>query len=290
LLERSLAASPLIRTRGALALCYEAAGKYASAYNTWRAVAEQAAESGAAESATLKRAVEKTEQLVARITRMVFEPADSPTGLQVWLDGRLLAAGELNVPVPVDPGEHTVEAKAPERVDWKSTFQIAATQGGETRRLPIGPLAPIEPVHVDTPPPPAQPPPAQPPPPPPVVQKPPPTPPLRYAAVASASTGLVAVAVGTIYAFRARSKWNDARAHDCDSKGVCHTNVGVELVNDAGSKATIATISFVAGAALIGGGAALWLLAPSPGKPEAAVTPEVSVGRGGVHISLRGTF
>jgi hypothetical protein len=288
LLERSLAASPVIRTRGALALCYEASGKYASAYNTWRAVAEQAAEAGTAEAATLKRAVEKTEQLVARITRMVFEPADSPTGLQVWLDGRLLAASELNVPVPVDPGAHTLEAKAPERVDWKSTFEITATGAGETRRLPIGPLAPIEPVHVDTP---ATPVVEKPPPPPsPVVEKPPPTSPLKYAAVASASTGLVAVAVGTIYAFRARSKWADAKAHECDGEGVCRNNTGVELVNDAGSKATIATISWVAGVALIGGGAALWFRAPSPGKREPAVTPDVSAGRGGVHISLRGTF
>jgi hypothetical protein len=294
LLERSLAASPLIRTRGALALCYEASGKYASAYNTWRAIAEQAAEAGAAEAATLKRAVEKTEQLVARITRMVFEPADSPTGLQVWLDGRLLAASELNAPVPVDPGEHTLEARAPERVDWKRTFQIAATGAGETRRLPIGPLAPIEPVHAETPPPPDRPPPDRPPPdrppPTPVIEKPPPTPPLKYAAVASASTGLVALAVGTVYAFRARSKWADAKAHDCDGQGVCRNNTGVELVNDAGSKATIATISWIAGVALIGGGAALWFLAPSSGKREPALTPDVSAGRGGVHISLRGTF
>lgn len=288
LLERSLAASPMIRTRGALAQCYEASGKYASAYNTWRAVAEQAAGAGAVEAATLKRAVEKTEQLVARITRIVFEPADTPTGLQVWLDGQLLAASELNVPVPVDPGEHTIEAKAPERVDWKSTFEIAATEAGATRHLPIEPLAPIQPVHVDTPPPPVVEKP--PPPPPPVVQKPPPTPPLKYAAVASAGAGLVAAAVGTIYAFVARSNWHDAKALGCDGNGVCRTQKGVDLVNNAGSKATIGTISLVAGVALIGGGGAMWFLAPSPGKPEPAVTPDVSVGRGGVHISLRGTF
>jgi len=286
LLERSLAASPMIRTRGALALCYEASGKYASAYNTWRAVAEQAARAGAVEAATLKRAVEKTEQLVARITRMVFEPADSPTGLQVWLDGRLLAANELNVPVPVDPGEHTIEAKAPERVDWKSTFEIAATEAGQTRRLPIEPLAPIEPAHVDTPPPPV----VEKPPPTPVVERPPPTPPLKYAAVATAGAGLVAVAVGTIFAFGARSSWHDAKALGCDGSGVCRTQKGVDLINKAGSKATIATISLITGVALIGGGGAMWFLARSPGKPEPAVTPDVSVGRGGVHISLRGAF
>lgn len=295
LLERSLTASPLIRTRGALALCYEAWGKYASAYNTWRAVAEQAAESGAAEAATLKRAVEKTEQLVARITRMVFQPADSPAGLQVWLDGRLLAANELNAPVPVDPGEHIVEAKAPERVDWKSTFEIAATQAGGTRNLPIGPLAPIEPVrpvHVDTPPTPVvEKPPATPATPATaLVEKPPPTPPLKYAAVASAGAGLIAVAVGTVYAVVARSNWQDAKALGCDQHGVCRDKKGVDLIHKAGSKATIATISLIAGVALIGGGSAMWFLAPSPGKRERAVAPEVSVGPGGVHVSLGGTF
>jgi hypothetical protein len=281
----------MIRTRGALALCYEASGKYASAYNTWRAVAEQAAGAGAAEAATLKRAVEKTEQLLTRITRMVFEPAGSPTGLQVWLDGRLLAANELNVPVPVDPGEHTLEAKAPERVDWKTTFEIVATEAGATRSLRIEPLAPIEPVHVDTPPPPHPESPTPPAPTPaPVVAKPPPIPPLKYAAVASAGAGLVAVAVGTIYAVTARSKWHDAKALGCDGHGVCRTQKGVDLINDAGSKATIGTISLVAGVALIGGGGAMWFLTRSPGKPEPAVTPDVSVGRGGVHLSLRGAF
>jgi hypothetical protein len=101
---------------------------------------------------------------------------------------------------------------------------------------------------------------------------------------------VVALGVGTIYAFRARSKWADAKAHDCDGKGVCRNNTGVALVDDAASKATVATISWVAGIALIGGGAAMWFLAPSPGKQERAVTPEVSAGPGGVHISLRGAF
>jgi hypothetical protein len=64
----------------------------------------------------------------------------------------------------------------------------------------------------------------------------------------------------------------------------------LDLIDRAVSRATIATISWVAGIALIGGGGAMWYLARSPGKPESAVTPEVSGGRGDVHISLRGTF
>jgi hypothetical protein len=231
---------------------------------------------------------------------MVIEPAGSPPGLQVWLDGRLLAASELNAPVPVDPGPHTIEAKAPQRGDWKSSVEIAATEAGEIRRLPIEPLAPIGPIHVDTPPTAGQPPPTpgqppptpgQPPPTPsPVVEKPPPTPRLKYAAVASAGAGGVAVVVGTIFAFAARSSWHDAKAHGCDGHGVCRNQDDVTLVNKAGSRATTATISLVTGVALIGGGGAMWFLARSSGKAEPAVTPDVSAGRGGVHLSLRGTF
>lgn len=291
LLERSLAESPVIRTRGALALCYEAAGKYASAYSTWLVVAEQAATAGAVEAATLKRAVDKAQQLAARIARLVIEPANTPAGLQVWVDGRLLTAAELSAPVPVDPGEHTIEARAPGRVDWKTTVEIAATEAGQTRRLPIELVAPIQPVHVaPTPPPPPSPSAVEPSPPTPVVETSPPLPPLKYAAVATAGAGVVSVAVGTIFAFVARSRWHDAKALGCDSHGVCRTDQGVDLVNDAGSKATIATISLIAGVALIGGGGAMWFLSPPRGKSEPAVTPDVSVGPGGAHVSLRGTF
>src|SRR5262249_10871240 len=120
LLERSLAASPAIRTRGALALCYEALGKMASAYVTWKGVADQAKDAGAVEAWRLKRANQKLEQLSPRLIRVVFQIADSQTNVQVWLDGRALPSTELASAIPVDAGAHRVEAKAPERVDWST--------------------------------------------------------------------------------------------------------------------------------------------------------------------------
>ena len=147
LLERSLAASPKIRTRGALALCYEATGRLASAYSTWRAVADQAHEAGAVEAASLKRAVEKSEQLLPKHHPGRVPGGRHPVTVQVWLDGRPLTASELRAQVPVDPGEHKIEAKAPDRVDWQSSFEIVAADAGKTRSVPIGPLAPIERVE-----------------------------------------------------------------------------------------------------------------------------------------------
>jgi len=282
LLERSLAASPKIRTRGALALCYEDTGRLASAYTTWRAVADQAREAGAVEAPTLKRAVQKSEQLLPRITRVVFQVVDSPANLQVQLDGRPLAAAELGAPVPVDPGEHRIDAKAPDRVDWRGSFSVGAVDAGKTRSVPVGPLQPIERVEkIETPPiattekgPP-------------IVAEPPspPTHPLKYIGLATAGAGLVAIGVGTVFALQAKSKWNDAKDLGCDDNGTCRTQAGADLVDDAHSKATVGTIAFTAGIALAAGGVAMWLLAP-----KATMTPEVSVGPGGAQIGVKGSF
>ena len=287
LLERSLTAAPTIRTRGALALCYEAVGKIASAYTTWKAVATQAKEAGAVEQPRLKRANQKVDQLAPRVIRVVVQVVDSPPNVQVSLDGRALASGEIGVAIPIDAGQHTIEAKAPERVDWHSTFDLGKPDEGKTRSLPVGPLAPILRVErVET---------VEPTRPNPVAPAPqadtgPRTPVLKYVGIATAGAGVVAIAVGTIFALSAKSKWNDAKDLGCDSDGVCRTQAGVDLVNDANSKAKIGTIGFGAGIALIAGGAAMFFLAPSPEPSKPGVAPTVSIGPGGANLGVQGSF
>jgi hypothetical protein len=219
---------------------------------------------------------------------VVFQVVDSPAGVQVSLDGQPLAAGELGVALPVDSGKHAVEAKAPDRVDWRGAFELGKTDEGKTRSLPVGPLSPIQrvekiekiepPVGPATPERPAGPgAPAEP------TTR---TPPLKWVGLATAGAGVVAVTVGTIFALSARSTWNDAKAMGCDNNGVCKDPAAVNLVNDAGSKATIATIGITAGAVLVAGGAALWFLTPS----SETVTPTVSVGPGGAQLGVKGSF
>jgi hypothetical protein len=286
LLERSVAASPKIRTRGALALCYEATGRLASAYSTWRAVADQAHEAGAVEAATLKRAVEKSAQLLPKITQVVFQVVDTNITVQVSLDGRPLTAAELRSQVPVDLGEHKLDARAPDRVDWHSSFEIGQGDAGKTRSLPIGPLAPIERVEkVELPP--GTPTTERPVPPAPIVDRSPPTHPLKYIGLATAGAGVVAIGLGTVFAIGAKSKWNDAKDMGCDDNGTCRTQAGADLVSDAHSKATVGTIAFIGGIALIGGGVAMWLLAP---PSSSAVKPEVSIGPDGAQLGVKGSF
>jgi hypothetical protein len=284
LLERSLAEAPTIRTRGALALCYEGLQRWASASKTWKAVADQAREAGAVEQVRMKRALQKVAELAPRVAQVVFQVADPPPGVKVTLDGQPLAASDLGVPVPVDPGAHTIDAKAPDRVDWHGSFELGKSDEGKTRSLPVGPLAPIERVpNAELPGPgettvPVARAPAEP-------QRRMPT--LRYVAIATAGAGVVALAIGTVFAISANSKWNDAKSMGpCDDNGVCKTQQGVDLVNDAHSKATIGTIGITAGIVLVGGGAALWFLTPS----SEVVRPTVSIGPNGAQLGVAGRF
>lgn len=289
LLERSQAAAPTLKARGALALCYEEIGRTASAYRTWRALADQAKEAGAVEQPRMKRALQKIEQLTPRIARVVFQVVESPPGVQVSLDGQALAATDLGVAIPVDPGSHTIDAKAPDRVDWHGTFDLGKPDEGKTRSLPIGPLAPIQRVeNVQVPE--GQPTvdnstfarvPAE------------PTrhwPTLKYVGVATAGAGVVALTVGVIFAVSANSKWSDAKAMGCDDNGTCRTQAGADLVNDAGSKKTVGIVGISAGIALVAGGAALWFFTPTEESAKPGVTPAVSIGPGGANLGVKGSF
>jgi len=288
LLERSQAAAPTLKARGALALCYEGMGRVASAYKTWKELADQAKEAGAVEQPRMKRALQKIEQLAPHVARVVFQVVESPANVQVSLDGQALASTDLGAAIPVDPGAHTIDAKAPDRVDWHGNFDLGKPDEGKTRSLPIGPLAPIQRVDIQVPE--GQPTvdnttyarvPVE------------PTrhwPTLKYVGLATAGAGVVAITIGTIFAVSANSKWSDAKALGCDDNGTCRTRAGADLVNDAGSKATIGTIGIGAGIALVAGGAALWFFTPVEESTKSGVTPAVSIGPGGAHLGVKGSF
>jgi len=286
LLERSLAAAPTLRTRGALALCYEGQARWASAYKTWKAVAEQAKQEGAVEAQRMKRANQKVAELAPKVAQVVFQVAPGAADVKVLLDGQQLAASELGTAVPVDPGSHSVDANATGRVAWHGSFELGKTDEGKTRSFPVGPLQPIERVeNAELPAVPTESIPLRPSEPPK-----PPMPTLKLVGLVSAGAGVVALAVGTIFAIKAHSDWNSAKDMGCDDKGVCRTMDAANLVNDAGSHATIGTIGITAGIVLIAGGAALWFFTPTPEVEKPGVTPSVSLGPGGAQLGLVGRF
>jgi hypothetical protein len=101
--------------------------------------------------------------------------------------------------------------------------------------------------------------------------------------------GVAGLAVGSVFGLMASSKWSSAKA-DCGAG--CGPNAPAQNErSDAQSAATIATIGFVAGGALVAGGLALFLTAPSrssSGPTGLRVVPTVDAGGSGV--LLRGDF
>lgn len=287
LLERSVEAAPTIKTRGALALCWEAAGKNAAAYRAWQAVADAASAAGPAEAQRGKRAAQKVEQLRAKVTMVRLTMEGNPAETQVKLDGRTLAASELAAAIPLDVGKHALEARAAERNDWRSGFELAASDAGQTRSIQVGPLAPIEAIRPDvtTPTGPTGTGPVAPA----VVDTGPMrrSPTWRWVGLGVAGAGVVAIGVGVVFGLSASSKWSDAKDAGCNDDGVCPNRAAADLVDDARSKGTLSTVMTAAGVGLAAGGVLLYLFAP---KERVSVTPGVSAAPGGASITIGGTF
>jgi serine/threonine-protein kinase len=75
--------------------------------------------------------------------------------------------------------------------------------------------------------------------------------------VALGVAGVVGLAVGTGFGLAARSKSDSAKPF-CNG-GACTSQRGVDDLHDASNSATVSTVAFVAGGALLAGGIALYL-------------------------------
>jgi hypothetical protein len=97
--------------------------------------------------------------------------------------------------------------------------------------------------------------------------------------------GVVGVGLGAFFGLRAQSKNDDSLAL-CrpDDPSRC-TAEGKSLRDDAAGAATVSTIGFVAGGALLAGGVVLLLTAPGAEEPRVAARPR----RTGPRYSLRVT-
>jgi hypothetical protein len=93
---------------------------------------------------------------------------------------------------------------------------------------------------------------------------------------------VVTVAVGAIFGANAGSSWSSARA-ECGSPTSCpNYNQALADHDSATSAATLSTLGFLTGAALIAGGAALYFTAPSDSPDH--VTTGVRVTPAGVAV------
>jgi serine/threonine-protein kinase len=112
----------------------------------------------------------------------------------------------------------------------------------------------------------------------------------RIGAYALGGAGLAAIGVSTYLTISAKSKYNDGLKDHCGGMTNGCDDIGLRATHDARSQANTATIVFIAGAAAIGGGVVLYLLAPKAEKPAEAMYVVPSVAPDAAGVVFGGSF
>ncbi len=281
---------PSVSTLLNLANCYEKAGRSASAWATYKEAASAASVAHRGDLlVTAQKRATALEPTLARIQVTATTPVD---GLEIKRDGVPLSQAEWGIAIPVDPGSHNIEATAPKKLSWAT--QIDVKEPGKTVTVTIPTLkdAPVEP-----PPPPTATTTAPPPPPPTATTSAPPPPPLppaedgsgrRTVGLIVGGAGVVGLALGTVFALSAKSKYDESLKACGTDKNLC-TQPGVDQRDSARTAGNIASVGFGVGAVLVATGAVLWFTAPSGnGKTGDKGSIQVAPTLGGAMV--RGQF
>ena len=197
----------------------------------------------------------------------------------MFRDGQPIGRGLFGVPVPVDPGEHQLEARAPGRQPWTSIERVGAD--GDSITVTVPELLP-DPTAA------APPKPGAPPPPPSGVVaadiEPPRSGSQRTVGLVLGAGGLVSLGVGAVFGARAISKNGDAEDQCPNNR--CTTQAGEDVNDQAKSAATLANVFVIGGAALAVTGVVLYLTAPAPD----ATTASISNDGNGLRLNVGGAF
>jgi len=293
-LEQSQRIDPGIGTLLYLAECFEKGGRTASAWATFREAASAARAAGQGERArTGQLRADRLEPGLSRLTVNVATENNDIAGLEISRGGAPVSRPLWNIPVPVDPGEHVIEARAPGYKAFSQAIRVGDQGAIAAVRVPPlesdgSAVAPAEPpaqtstpsapvadgtvnTTVDTP--------------------------LEAAAddgsgrrtlaLVVGGVGVVGLGVGAFFGLRAMSKNSDAEDL-CDGSH-CFAEAE-DLTDQAKNAALISNIGFGVGAAALIGGAVLYFTAPKAETTTARwqVTP-VAGTRGG-SLLLRGAF
>lgn len=227
--------------------CLENIGKTASAWGTFNQV-EIVARQEHDTKGRIEEGARRAKLLEPKLSSLVIEvPQQSRiAGLEVRRDDQALGEGSWGTAIPVDPGTHTVEAKAPGMKGWSGRVEVEAKPGITTISVPllVAPPPPItQPVSGWT------------------TQ--------RKIAVGLGGVGVAGVVIGAVFGAQAAAKSSDLDAHcqpgsprRCDAQGIT-------LHGDGLTAANVSNVAFAAGGAALIAGGLLFLLGPSPAKEPA---------------------
>ncbi len=263
----------------ALAECYEASGRLASAYGMY--VATEGAALRQNQPERVQKARERKEALKPRLAYLVIEVPDAvkqAPGFTLKKDNADVVGAELGAPVPVDRGEHVLLTSATNRANWEKRFSV---NDGEriTVRIELGPEGQSGTVTTG---------------PKGDVQVVPPAggkgkteknffSPLRIAGLGIGITGVVGAAIGIGLGVKAKGLYDDSNEKDgCDPvSNACPTSEGVDKRSDAVLFGNVSTGLVIAGGVLAAGGIVMFAVAPSE---------DVKVGIAPGYVSVTAAF
>lgn len=266
-----------------LALCHTAQGKTATAWVEFDSALTAAIRDHEPERELVaRREIAALRPKLSRV-RVVVPPDVARTpGLVVSRDGLELGAPAWGVAVPVDPGEHRVEARAPGKKPFVATAR--ATGEGQVAEIRIAPLEDASPAASATPQPTTEAQPAAPTIAAPLAPPPRPSPPTLARDVTTIGTGLVGVVgLGLGAYFGARAISTERDADERCPKTTCSDPVALDENATAGRLADASTAAFAVAAA--GAASCIVLLVTRPSSPAPVA---IHVGVGG--ISARGLW
>lgn len=263
---------PALGTLLNLAVCEERRQLYASAWQRFRRLLESLPAGDDRRDFVVER-LKAAEAKLARVTLKL--PASSPAGLRVLKGGVRLTPGSFGIALPFDPGPLRFEISAPKHVTRALEVVV---QPGEQRELLLapGPLLVSDTASPIIEPPASRSGTASPPPP---DERPASAGSFKatagYIAVGTGAAGVVASLVMGYAAIRA-SNTLDSSCSRVGEELQCNDE-GLAAAKRAKLLATMADVSFAAGAALAGIGVYLVLTAPAASKvSSAAITTRLA--------------
>jgi len=274
LFSKSNELDPAAATSANLATCYDRIGKIASAYLTYQSASREAILEGNTE---LQKSTDQAMAALApTLTRLRVAPLGDVTDRTIRVNGAVVA--DLREPILLDPGENFIEATAPGRVAWRRTLN--ATAEGALVVIEVPELRPLQtepalPLRSN----------------------------IKYAPTAEqsgattkvspwillgAGVGVTSFAVSAGFALSAVSKHNASSEH---CQGSFCTKEGIELREQALSRADVATWAFGLGLASAASIGVLWLTSSHHEPPrKLSISPwlQPKYGSALAGVSLRG--
>lgn len=263
--------------------CYEKNKQTASAWATYKEAASAAQALGRKDWEKL--ATQRANALEPKLARLTIVVDKGNGAIEVSRDGTSVSQASFGVPIPVDVGQHTVEATAAGHKPFTTTATVA--KDGESVEVKV-PKLETE-----------------------AVAAPEPAPkPAETAAVTTPNPsdggggqrtigfvvggiGVAGLAAGAITGLMAMGKSSDAKAI-CATDGPCASREAVDASESAKTLGLVSTIGFIAGGVALAAGAALVFTAPKEGdtvaktagarRPTVRLAPSAAPTGGGVTV------